>query len=132
MGDHPFQSAFQLADVGANTLGDEERGIVRQIDLGLLGFLHQDRDTGFQLRRLHGNRETPTKTGFQALFQALDLLRVAVAGKDHLLAPFEQGVEGVEKLLLRTLLAGEELNVVDQQCVHGTVEALELVDGIQL
>lgn len=47
--DHAFQRTFQLTHVGANALSDEERGIVRQIDLGLIGLLHQDRYTGFQL-----------------------------------------------------------------------------------
>ncbi|MNZ48428.1 hypothetical protein D3C78_661740 [compost metagenome] len=38
----------------------------------------------------------------------------------------------MEELFLGTLLAGEELNVVDEQRVDRTVEAFELVDGIQL
>src|SRR3990167_5693322 len=66
------------------------------------------------------------------LFQAFDFFRVTVTGENHLLAAFEQGVEGVEKLFLGTLFLGEELNVIDQQCVHRTVEALELVDRIQV
>ena len=45
---------------------------------------------------------------------------------------FENFVEGVEKLFLGTLFTGEELNVIDQQCIHRTVEAFELVDRVQL
>ena len=105
---------------------------MRQLDLRLLGLLHQDRHPGFQFRRLDGHRQAPAEAGFQPLFQAFDFLRIAVAGEDHLLAAFEKGIEGVEELLLGALLTGEELDVVDQQCVHRAVEALEFVDGVEL
>ena len=38
-----------------------------------------------------------------------------VGGEDDLLACLVQGVEGVEELLLGALLAGEELDIVDDQ-----------------
>ncbi|MNF84541.1 hypothetical protein D3C84_669100 [compost metagenome] len=38
----------------------------------------------------------------------------------------------MEKLFLGTLLTSEELNVIDEQGIHRTVEALELVDCVQL
>ena len=44
----------------------------------------------------------------------------------------DQGVEGVEKLLLRTVLAGEELDIVYQQEIERVVIALELVKGFLL
>ncbi len=132
VGNHPLQRAFQFTHVGADALGNEEGSIVRQIDLGLLGLLHQDRHTGLQLRRLHRHRQAPAETRLQALFKAFDLLGVAVAGENHLLAALKQGVEGVEELFLGTLLAGKELDVVDQQRIHRAVEALELVDRVEL
>ncbi|MNQ78314.1 hypothetical protein D3C85_932220 [compost metagenome] len=132
VGDHALERAFQLTDVGANALGNEERGIVRQLDFGLIGLLHQDRHAGFQLRRLDRYGQAPAKAGFEAFFKAFDFFRVAVTGENDLLATFKQGVEGVEKLFLGTLLAGEELNVIDQQRIHRTVEAFELVDRVQL
>lgn len=57
---------------------------------------------------------------------------IAVAGQDHLLTAFQQAVEGVEKFFLRTLLAGQELHVVNEQCVQHPVAALELIDGVML
>ncbi len=130
--DHAFKRAFQLTDVGADTLGNKERRIVWQIDFGLVSLFHQDRDAGFQLRRLDGDRQAPAEAGFKALFKAFDFFRVAVTGKNDLLATFKQGVEGVEKLFLGPLFASEELNVIDQQRIHRTVEAFELVDRVQL
>ncbi|MNO98335.1 hypothetical protein D3C76_900800 [compost metagenome] len=38
----------------------------------------------------------------------------------------------MEKLFLRALLAGEELDIVDQQRIDRAIEALEFVDGIEL
>ena len=52
----------------------------------------------------------------------------AVAGEHDLVAAVEQGVEGVEELLLRALLAGEELDVVDEQHVRAAVAAAEFLD----
>ena len=46
-------------------------------------------------------------------------------GDDDLLVGVVQGVEGVEELLLRLLLALQELDVVDQQHVDVAVAALE-------
>ena len=44
----------------------------------------------------------------------------------------EQRLEGVEELLLRSLLAGEELHVVDEQQVERVVFRLQLVEGLAL
>jgi len=105
---------------------------VGQIDFSLIGLLHQDRHTGFKLRRLDGNRQTPAEARFKTLFEPFDFFRVTVAGQNHLLTAFKQGVEGVEELFLGPLLARKELNVIDEQGVYRTVEALELVDGVEL
>ncbi|MNH05901.1 hypothetical protein D3C79_652520 [compost metagenome] len=132
MSDDALQSTFKFTDVGANTLGNKESSVMRQVYLGLVCLLHQDRDTGFQFRRLDRDGQAPAEARFQTLFQPFNLFRITVTGQDYLLTAFEQGVEGVEKLFLGTLFTGEELNVIDEQRIHRTVEALELVDGIEL
>jgi len=78
------------------------------------------------------HREAPAEAGLQALFEALHFLRITVTGEDHLLLPFEQRVERVEELFLRTFLAGEELDVVDQQRVERAIRGLEVVDRVVL
>ncbi|MCY1173110.1 hypothetical protein D9M73_132610 [compost metagenome] len=132
MSDDALQSTFKFTDVGANTLGNKESSVMRQVYLGLVCLLHQDRDTGFQFRRLDRDGQAPAEARFQTLFQPFNLFRITVTGQDYLLTAFEQGVEGVEKLFLGTLFTGEELNVIDQQRIHRTVEAFEFVDRIQL
>ena len=95
-------------------------------------FAHEDRDAGFQFRRLDRDRETPAEARFQPFFQAFDLLRITVARQDDLLLAFEQRVERVEELFLRAVLAGEELDVVDQQRIERAIRGLEIVDRVVL
>ena len=70
-----------------------------------------------------------TRPGLEALAQALldrhQRAREAVAGQHELAAGLVQRVEGVEELLLGLGLAGEELDVVDQQHVDVAVGVLE-------
>ena len=54
----------------------------------------------------------------------------AVAGEHQLPAGVVERVEGVEELLLGLGLAGEELDVVDQEHVDVAVEALEAVERL--
>ena len=65
----------------------------------------------------------------QPLFEIGDLVRILVGGEDDLPVRLVERVEGVEELLLRAILAGEELDVVHQQHVAAlAVAATELVD----
>ncbi len=57
---------------------------------------------------------------------------IGIAGDHYLLARFDKRVEQVEKLLLGTALAVEELNVVDQQQIQCPVIALEVVERLVL
>ena len=45
---------------------------------------------------------------------------------------FEQRIEGMEELLLRMLLAGEELDVIDQQRMQRAIRGLEFIDAVVL
>ena len=83
-----------------------------------------DGHPGLKIRRLHVGGQAPLKAGAQTLFQTFDLLGRAVGGNDDLLVCVVQGVEGVEKLLLGGLLAGNELDIVHQQQVcHAVLHA---------
>jgi hypothetical protein len=62
----------------------------------------------------------------------LDLVGGAVAGEIYLLLGLEEFVEGVEELLLDALLAGEEVDVVDEQDVDLAVALAELGERILL
>ena len=78
----------------------------------------QNGDLGFKIRRLDIGDQSPLEARPQPLLDRGNLLRQAV-GRDHdLPLQFVQRVKGVEELLLRALLAGDELDVVHQQHVH--------------
>src|SRR3546814_2051112 len=64
--------------------------------------------------------------------KGIDYARERGAGEDDLLLAVEQRVEGVEELLLGAVLAGEELDVVDQQRTDLLELALEDVHRLVL
>ena len=132
IGDDPSQRAFELADIGADALGDEERHLLWQLDTALFGLVVENRDPRLQLRRLDGDGQPPAEAGLEPLLETVHLLRVAVGGHDHLLLVLQQGVEGMEEFLLRAILAGKELDVVDQQRIERAIVPLELVDHVVL
>jgi hypothetical protein len=132
VGDHLAQRAFQLAHVRAQLLGDVEGDVLGQHHLRGLGLLQQDRHPHLELGRLDRDGQPLVEAAAQPVVDARELLGVGVAGDDDLLARVGQGLERVEELLLRAVLAAEELDVVDQQQVERVVVALELVEGLAL
>ena len=106
--------------------------VVRQVQIQQLGLALDDGNARFKIRRLDVGGQAPLKPGAQTLLQGFDLLRGAVRRDDDLAAIVVQRVEGVEKLLLRALLAGQELDVVDQKHVRLAVTLAELLHRCRL
>src|SRR5207237_7960359 len=77
-------------------------------------------------------REPPAEPRDQPIFHARDLFRVSIASNNHLLMRVDQGVEGVEELLLCSVLAAEELNVIDQQEIERVIVFFESVECLVL
>ena len=71
--------------------------------------------------------EAPLETGEQALFERGDILRRTVGRQDDLALRLVERIEGVEELLLRGLLAGDELNIVDEENVRLAVPLAEFL-----
>ena len=117
-GDEPDQRALQLTNVGAHVAGDEQRNLGGKVGLLGLGFFLKDGDLGLEIGRLNVCDQAPLEARAQAVFEVCQLLGRAVAGDHDLLHALVQRVEGVEELLLGALLAGQELDVVDEQHVH--------------
>src|SRR3546814_12801553 len=72
-------------------------------------------------------RRPPRSTHTDTLFPYTTLFLSTIRCQYVLLATINQRIEGVEELLLRALLVGKEVNIVDQQGVDGAVQILELV-----
>ena len=125
-----FDRALQLADVLFQVVGDIFGHVVGQVQVQQFRLALDDGHPGLEIRRLDVGGQAPLEPGAQALLQALDLLGGAVAGQHDLFAGVVQRGEGVEKLLLRRLLAGDELDVVDQQHVGFPVFLAELLGGV--
>jgi hypothetical protein len=132
IGEHALQRAFELADVGADVLGDEEGDVLVQAHAVVLGLLEQDRDPHLELGRLDRDGEAPAEARDEALLDAGHFLREAVAGDGDLLVRLEERVEGIEELFLRARLADEELHVVDEEEVERAVVALERIEALVL
>ena len=125
-----FHRAFQLADVLFQMIGDVLRHVVGQVQVQQFRLALDDGHAGLKIRRLDVGGQAPLEPGAQTFLQALDLRGGTVAGQHDLLASGVQRVEGVEKLLLRRFLAGNELDVVDQQHVGFPVFLAELLGGV--
>ena len=91
-----------------------------------LGLLLQNGDTRLDVRRLQLRSHAPFEARDEPLLELLDLAGRTIARKHDLLVTVVQGVEGVEELLLRTLLAREKLDVVDHQDIRVAVFLAEL------
>ncbi len=89
-------------------------------DFFLLRLFLQDRDLGFEIGRLNIGDQSPLEAAAQPVFNFGQLFGGTVAGDDDLLHGVVQGVKRMEKFFLRPLLAGQKLNVIDQQDIDAT------------
>ena len=117
LGRQTDERSLELADVAADHLRDEQAHVVGQLDVLELRLLADDRDARLELRRLDVGHEAPLEARHEALLHLVELLGVLVARDDDLLARLMKRVERVEKLFLRLRLAGEEMDVVDEEQV---------------
>ena len=97
-----------------------------------MGLIDQNRHPHLELGRLDRHGQAGIEATGQALVDVHQALRVGVAGHDDVSPLGQQRFEGVEKLLLRALLAGEELHIVNQQQVERMVFGLQLIKGLAL
>ena len=96
-----------------------------RLELLGLGLAAEDRHLGLQVGRLDVGDQPPLEATAQPLLEGGDVPRRGVGREDDLLLAGVESVEGVEELLLRPLLVGEELDVVDEQDVDGPVALAE-------
>ena len=130
LGTQLLDGTLDLTDVGAEILCEEGENVIGNGHVDLICLLLDDGGTELQIRRLDIRDETPLKAGLESILQRLDFTGRAVGGHDDLLTGLMKGIEGVEELLLRGGLAGDELNIVDEEHVAIAVLIPELVHGL--
>ena len=113
-----IDGALQLADVGGDVLRDEHSHLVRQLQSQQGGLVFHDGQAGLKVRRRHVHQKAPLKPGAEAVLQHGHLRGGSVGGQHDLAAGLVEVVEGMEKLLLGLLFAGDELHVIHQQKVR--------------
>ena len=95
----------------------------------------QDRDGRFKFRRVDADGQPGGEAADQAFLQPFDLSRMPVGSQADLLLVVNEFVEDVEERFMTLFLAGQKLDIVDQQdvqIVHFFFEFLNLAvfDGI--
>jgi len=131
-GGDAHERTLEAADVGADALGKELEDTGLELDGEGLGFFAENRETRLDVGRLKLGGQTPFEAGDEALLEIGDFRRRAVAGEDDLLVPIEECVEGVEEFLLGTFLAGEELDIVDEEEISLAIALAKFDEGIVL
>lgn len=124
------EGAFEFPDVGRDAISDERKDVVRDVQLLDLDVPPENSDAGLEIGRLDIGDEPHLETTPQSLLELLYVLRWFVRGKDDLLAGLLESIEGVEELLLGTLLAFKELYVVNEKNVVRPVLSPETVDPL--
>ena len=120
-------AALQLTHVGVDLLGDQRQDVVADVEVLKLRLLAQDRQPRFKIRPLDVRHQAAFKAAAQALLQLLNLLGGLIGGHHDLLAGLAQVVEGVEELLLRAMLARDELDIVHHEDIHVAEALAELL-----
>ena len=130
--------ALELPDVGVDVLRQQPRDVVGELAPAVLALALEDGHAGLVAGLLDLRDQAPLEARHQALLERGDLLGRAVGGQDDLLSGVVERVEGVEELLLRALLVGQDVDVVHHQHVHvavlvaegGQVPVLERADEV--
>ena len=110
--------------------GNEDSNVVGEWDVFHLGLLVQDRDPGLHVRGLNVGDESPLETVSEAVLKSRDFLGKSVRGNDDLFVGFVEGVEGMKKLLLSSFLAGQELDVIENEHINITEPGLEFIHSV--
>ena len=112
VGCQALYDALELPYIGGYVRRDILNGVVRKNEPELRRLVAGDRHSRLKVGRLDIRHQPPLEAGAQTVVELRHLHRRPVGGDDYLVAGFIDVVEGVEKFLLRSLLAGDELNIV--------------------
>ena len=119
------EGALELPDVVLHVGGDELQDVVGDLLVFAERLGAQDGQTGLEIGRVDLGDEPGEESAAQAVLERLDRLGRAVRRQDDLLGGALEVVVRVEELLLESLFALHELDVVDEQDVAVAIAPLE-------
>ena len=115
------QRSFQLPDIGFDVVGNVADDFVVDVVSVNLFFFAENCHSGLIIRRGDIGDQSPFETGLKPCLQCFQILGRTVAGDDDLLIGAVEGVKLMEKFLLSTFLADDELDIVDEKYVDVAV-----------
>ena len=127
VGEDLVERTLDLADICRNIFSDIAGDVIRQPYAQKTGLHLDDGKARFKIGGRNIHHQTGFKSSLQAVFQQRHFAGRTVGGENDLLFRLVQRVEGMEKLLLCLLLAGNKLDIVHQQHICLTVLLAEFV-----
>ena len=112
-----FQDAFDLPDIGLDVIRDIFHRFDGEGEAHALCLRVDDGDSRLIIRRLDIHQKPALEAAAEPILQPEHLSGRPVRREDDLLSGFIQGIERMEKFLLRLHFAGDELDIVHQQQV---------------
>src|SRR6056297_53679 len=132
-GAEPRQGTLEHAHVGVDPVGEEFEHAVLDLEIGLalavaFGAVLQHAEAQLVIGGMEIDDEAALQPRLDPVLEPRDLSGCAIGGDDDLLVLVHQRVEGVKEFLLRAVLAGDELHVIDHQHVDRAEHLLEIHD----
>ena len=122
-----FDGPLQQTHVRRDIFGDEGADIVRQLEAERDGFVLDDRHARLKVGRLNIRDQAPFEPRFQTILQTQHLIGRPVGGQNDLVVVLIEVIEGMEEFLLRRFLAGDKLDIVDEEQIGVAVFIAEFV-----
>jgi len=115
VGQQLIQGPLDLPHIGGDVLGDVAVDLVGELYPQHGGLVFDDGQSRLEVGRGHIHHKARHEAALQPVLQLGHFTGRTVGGQHDLPPGFVQSVEGMKELLLRLLLAGDELDIVHQQ-----------------
>jgi len=126
IGEDFFDGALNLPHVRRDIFRNIVADIVGQLESETHGLVLDDGHARLVVGRLNVRDKAPFKPRFETVLQTQHLVGRPVGRQNDLAPSLIEVVEGVEEFLLRGILAGNKLDVVDEEEIGAAVFAAEL------
>ena len=111
------ECTFELTNVGVNLRRDIRRNVIWKIELMQARLRLHDCNTSFVARLVNTRDQPSCEAAHQSLLKIWNVNRSRIRTQHDLSTKLMERVEGVEELLLRLFVLGEEVNVVNHQTI---------------